>query len=116
MKDYPAWIYIIISLLIAVSANSISAVWARGDEKLSMWFLAVLLISPLVFISYGLTTTKLGMTISSGVIDSLLTVSTIAVGLLVFQEWNKISMLQYIGILFALSGVFLMIFFPKSAS
>lgn len=116
MKNIPIWVYIVISVLIAVTANSVSAIWAKGDDKFTLWLLAVILISPFVFITYGLTTSKLGITISSGVIDSLLTISTIAVGLFIFHEWNKISLLQYLGIVFALSGVFLMIFFPKAGS
>jgi hypothetical protein len=116
MKNLPVWIYILVSLVIAVSANSISAIWAREDDKITLWLLAIVIISPFVFITYGLTTSKLGMTISSGVIDSLLTVSTIAVGLFIFQEWSRISLLQYLGIFCALLGVFLMLFFPKESN
>ncbi len=116
MKNFPVWVYILVSLIIAVSANSISAIWARGEDKYTLWLLAVIIISPFVFITYGLTTSKLGVTISSGVIDSLLTVTTVAVGLFIFQEWSKISLFQYVGIVFALSGVFLMLFFPKGGN
>ncbi|HLC66048.1 MAG TPA: hypothetical protein VJK52_00230 [Candidatus Nanoarchaeia archaeon] len=114
MKNLPLWLYIAIAVLIAVLGNSISAVWAKGDDKLSIWLIAVLLISPLVFISFGLVTSRLGLAVTSGVIDSLLTVSTIAVGLILFQEWHKISSLQYFGMGLALLGIFLMIYFPKS--
>ena len=116
MKNLPVWLYVIIAVAIAVLANSVSAVWAKGDDKFSVWFLALLVISPLVFISFGLTTSRLGVAVSSGTIDSLLTVSTIAVGLVLFQEWQKVSTLQYLGIAFAVIGIFLMVFFPKSGT
>ena len=68
----------------------------------------------MVFFSFGLVTSRLGVAVSSGIIDSLLTASTIAVGLILFQEWSKVSMLQYFGMVLALCGIFLMLFFPKS--
>lgn len=113
MKNLPVWFYVIGAVAIALLANTVSAIWARGDDKFSLWLLALLVISPMVFISFGLTTSKLGVTVSSGTIDSLLTVSTIVVGLVLFQEWQRISALQYLGIVFALAGIFLMVFFPK---
>lgn len=113
MKNLPDWAYVVVAVLIALSANSLSAVWAKGDDKFSIWLLALLLISPLVFITFGLTTSKLGVAVSSGVVDSLLTASTIVVGLLIFQEWNRITTLQYLGIGMAFLGVCLMLFSPK---
>ena len=76
----------------------------------------MLLLSPLVFITFGLVTAKLGVAIGSGVIDSLLVLTTVAVGLIVFREWDKISALQYLGMALALAGVFLMLFFPKAGA
>lgn len=113
MKNFPAWAYVIVAVGVAVLANSISAIWAKQDDKFSYWLLAVLLISPFVFITFGLVTQRAGVAIASGVVDSLLTLTTIAVGLVLFQEWSKISSLQYLGMAMALAGVFLMLFYPK---
>lgn len=114
MKPFSTWIYILAAVFIAVLGNSVSAIWAKEADKFSLWLLAVLAISPFVFISFGLVTSRLGVAIGSGVIDSLLTLSTISVGLFLFQEWGKVSSLQFLGMALALSGVFLMLFFPKS--
>lgn len=114
MKSVPIWILVLIAVMIALLANSVSAVWAKSDERFSWWLIALVMISPLVFVSFGLTSSRLGVAVSSGVIDSLLTISTIAVGLILFQEWNRLSSFQYVGLLFALTGVFLMLYFPKS--
>ena len=105
-------LYILVAVVVAVSANSISAIWAKQDNKFSLWLLAVIIISPLVFITYGLVTSRIGMALASGVIDSLLIVGTIAVGLILFKEWDKILGLQYVGMAFALLGVLLIIFSP----
>ncbi|MEK7642545.1 MAG: hypothetical protein AAB392_01990 [Patescibacteria group bacterium] len=111
MNKFQIWFYIIIAVLIALSANSLSAVWASKEDKFtSPWFLALILISPLVFITFGLVTTKLGLALTSGTIDSLLTVSTIIVGLFVFKEWGSVSLYQYIGMAFAVFGIILMQF------
>ena len=109
MKNF---LYILTAVVVAVSANSISAIWAKQDSKFSPWLWAVVLISPLVFITYGLVTTRIGVALASSVIDSLLIVGTIAVGLILFKEWDKIIGLQYLGMGLAFLGVLLIFFSP----
>ena len=112
MKTYAVWLNVAVAVAVALAANYSASMWASSENR-PLWFIIMLLISPLVFITFGLTTARLGVSISSGAIDSLLTVSTVMVGLIIFQEWNKISTTQYVGLAFALCGIFLMIFFPK---
>ena len=104
------WLYIIGAVFIALLANSISAVWASKENKFTIWLLPVIIISPIVFITFGLVTSKLGLTISAATIDSLLVISTILVGLFLFHEWNTISLYQYIGISLAAMGIIFMQF------
>ena len=111
MLVFKNWFYILIAVLVALLANSISTIWASKENKFhSIWFLAVLLISPLVFITFGLVTSKFGLTITSAIVDSLLTVSTILVGLFLFGELGSISWYQIVGIFFAIIGIVLMLF------
>src|SRR3989344_9290231 len=111
MSKFQIWLYVISAVIVAVLANSVSAIWASKEDKFtSLWFLLVIIISPLVFITFGLVTSKLGLAVSSGTIDSLLTISTILVGLFIFHEWNNISLYQYIGIVFTVLGIILMQF------
>ena len=112
MSKLQTWLYVGVAVLIALLANSISAIWASKENKFSLWLLLLILISPLVFITFGLVTSKLGVVVSSGTIDSLLTIGTILIGLFLFNEWSSISMYQYAGIVFALIGIVLMQF-PK---
>ena len=105
-------LYILIAVVVAVSANSISAIWAKQENKFSIWLLFVILISPLVFITYGLVTSKIGIALASSVVDALMIIGSIAVGLFIFHETNKIIGLQYVGMAFALLGVLLIIFSP----
>lgn len=111
MSRLRIWLYIISAVIVAVTANSISAIWASKEDKFSsLWFLLVIIISPLVFITFGLVTAKIGLSVSSATIDSLLTVATILVGLFIFHEWSSISLYQYIGISLTILGIILMQF------
>ncbi len=108
MGKFHIWFYIIIAVLIALAANSIATIWAGKESKFTIWLLALVLISPFVFITFGLVTSKIGLVVSSGTIDSLLTVSTILVGLFIFREWTNISVFQLTGLGFTVLGIILM--------
>lgn len=109
MSKIYVWIYITVAVLIALSANYISVIWASKENKFSSpWLLAVVVISPFVFITFGLVVSKLGVALTSGTVDSLLTVSTILVGLFIFHEWGNLSLYQYTGIVLAIGGIVLM--------
>lgn len=114
MKNAIFWFAIIGAVAIASLTDSVSALWARQPSKFSIYLLYLLILSPCVFIAFGLVTTKVGLAITSGVVNSLLVLSTILVGLFIFGEWSKISMLQYAGMALALCGIVLMLFFPKN--
>ncbi len=110
MSKVQIWSYVIGAVLIALAANSISAVWASKEDRFNPWLIAVIVISPFVFITFGLVTSKIGLVLSSGTIDSLLTISTILVGLFLFNEWSTLSLYQYFGVGFAALGIILMQF------
>jgi len=111
MSKLQIWMYVIGAVIVAVLANSISTIWASKDSKFtSIWFVLLLIISPFVFITFGLVTSKLGLSVSSATIDSLLTITTILVGLFIFHEWSNFSMYQLTGILLTISGIGLMQF------
>lgn len=109
-----AWPYIAGAVAVAVLANSLSLLWARGESRYSVWFFAMVAVSPFVFISFGLVGSRMGLAVGSAVLDSLLTLGTIAVGLVFFQEWRSVSAAQFAGMALALAGIFLMLFFPKT--
>jgi multidrug transporter EmrE-like cation transporter len=110
MHKFEIWFYILGSVSIAVLANSIGIIWATDKGgKFSLWLLLLVLISPLVFISFGLTASKLGgLSMGSAIIDSILTISTILVGLVLFKEWGNVSLYQLVGMSFAVCGIILM--------
>lgn len=102
------WALIIVAVAVAVLGNSVSSVWASQENRINIWLIPLLVVSPLVFLTFGMVTAKLGgLAVTSATIDILLTVCTVAVGLIVFNEWSSVSTQQYIGIFFALLGVIL---------
>lgn len=105
-------LYIFAAVAIAVLANYLAAAWAQKDDKWSLLLVAVVLISPFVFITFGLVTARMGVALGSGTIDSLLTISTVLLGLVVFGEWNRLSQYQYLGLLFVLTGLLVIHFSP----
>lgn len=114
MEKLIVWTYTIGAVAIALFGNYLAATWAKQDEKFSLLFLAVILVSPFVFISFGLVTSRIGVAIGSGTIDALLTVTTVIMGLTLFHEWSKISSLQFLGLLFVMLGITLLQFSMKS--
>lgn len=112
MSKIQIWFYVAVAVLIALSANYISAIWAGKENKFSSpWLLVVVIISPFVFITFGLVVSKLGVTISSATIDLLLTMGTIFIGLFLFHEWSNLSLYQYLGIALSIGGIVLMQFY-----
>ena len=108
MEKIYTWGYIAFAVAIALTANAIATVWAEGESKFSIWLLAIIVISPIVFIAFGLVTARVGLVVSSGTIDSLLTISTITFALFVFKEWSSVSIAQYVGIAFTINGIIFM--------
>lgn len=102
------WGAIILAVGIAATANSVAALWAQNMT--SIYLPILLFLSPLVFITFGIVTINKGLSITSGVIDSLLVLTTMLIGLIAFGEWKKISLLQVIGMCLAFAGIFLMLF------
>lgn len=108
MEELIVWIYVLVAVGVALAANSVSAVWAKQQKRLSWWLLAVILISPFVFITFGLVTEKVGVAVGSGTMDSLLSLGTIAIGLFFFKELKKLSTFQYAGLVCVAVGILLL--------
>ena len=104
---------VILAVGIALLANYLAATWATRDNKWSLLLLAIVVLSPFVFITFGLVTERIGVALGSGTIDSLLTISTVMLGLLAFGEWNKLSTYQYLGLLLVLTGLIIIQFSAK---
>ena len=106
MQSINIWINIAGAVIVALSANAVATIWAQQPNRLATWWLlAVLLISPLVFITFGLVAERAGMAVAASTIDALLTVSTICVGLLLFGEWHTATSEKLLGLTAIIIGI-----------
>lgn len=102
-----SWIYVLIAVGVALTANAISAKWAGQSNWVNPWLWPMLMISPIVFVTFGITAARIGLTLGSANIDSLLTIATIMFGLIAFREWKMLSAHQYAGVVFIIVGIVL---------
>lgn len=116
MDKLVAWLYVIVAVAVALLGNYLAAIWASKENKFSLFLIPVILVSPFVFITFGLVTSRLGVAITSGTVDALLTIATVVLGLVVFQEWHKLSLFQYVGLACVLFGIMLIHFTAKSTA
>lgn len=107
-----SWIYIIVTVGVALAANALAAKWGTEAQSnwLNPWLWPMLAISPLVFITFGLTASRTGLALGAANVDSMLTVVTVIFGLIVLREWKMLSLAQYGGLLFVLVGIALLQF------
>lgn len=115
-QELQSWAFIITAVAIALAANTVSTKWAQTPHLINQWLVPMLVISPFVFITFGLTAARIGLAEGSAIIDSLLTVSTIMVGLIFFREWSTMSVPNYAGILLVIIGIVLMRWHPPLPS
>ena len=108
------WLYILLAVAVAGAGNSVATLWATSENKTSIWLWAMLLVSPFVFITFGLVAGRTGLAVASATVDALLVVATVVIGLIFFRESSRLSALQGLGIALSVAGIFLMLFFPKS--
>jgi multidrug transporter EmrE-like cation transporter len=104
------------AVAVASVGNSLSAAWAGHGYKLSWSFYGMILISPLVFMTFGMVAGRVGLAVAAGTVDALLVATTVLIGLVFFREWSKVSILQYLGIALSVSGICLMLFFPRTGA
>ncbi len=109
MEKIYIWGLIIFAVGVAVAANTVSAIWAEQPNKIYTWWLPLIFVlSPVVFITFGLVVEKVGVSVGAATLDSALTLCTIFVGLVFFGEWASTSMYKYIGIATTIIGIALM--------
>jgi drug/metabolite transporter (DMT)-like permease len=103
--------YVLVAAGIAIATNYISSRWFSGELRLNSTFFLLMILSPLVFLTYGFVTTRFGLAVTAGIIDSLMVIGTVAIGVVFLRE--SLSIAQYIGVGFSILGVVLMTVFSK---
>lgn len=105
MEKLTTWAFIALAVATALTANTIATIWAKSPATYSVWLIALILISPVVFITFGLVTDRTGLLVSSGTIDSLLTITAVLMALIAFREWSSVTTTQLAGIACTITGI-----------
>ena len=110
MQPWSIWALIVGNIALALTANAVATIWA-GQGGRNWALLAVLVvISPVIFVTFGIVSARVGLAVGSAVIDSALTIASILLGLILFDGWRDVSAVQYGGIGLAVAGIVLMQF------
>ena len=110
MQPWSIWALIAGNIALALTANAVATIWA-GQGGRNWALLAVLVvISPVIFITFGVVSARVGLAVGSAMIDSALTISSILLGLILFGGWRDVTVLQYGGMGLAVAGIVLMQF------
>lgn len=106
-----SWLYVAITVGVALAANVIATRWAEtasvnwSSQWANVWLAPMLVIAPLVFITFGMTADRLGLALGSANVDALLTVATIGVAIIFRNEWNTMSLAQKVGVAAVVIGI-----------
>lgn len=76
--------------------------WKKPSWPLGIAFVS---LSPFVFLAFGYVGSKFGLSVASSLTNSLIVIGPIVVGLIVFGEWQKMTIPLYIGLGLIVAGI-----------
>ena len=108
MKNFllSPWAAVLLCALLSTLTDTLGTLWWEKKD-LSILFGTVLL-SPLVFLSFGYVGRHLGLAMASSLTNTLIVVGPILVGLILRQEIRRLTMPQMIGMALLVAGITLL--------
>ena len=101
-----AWIAL--SILVFTACDILSKFWGL---TMSIWpLLGIIISTQAAYFLFGRVTRDIGLAIGSSVINAGNVVSSMIFGIIFLSEWKILSAQQYMGMLCAIIGIFLMMF------
>ncbi len=110
VTSFPIWVLVLGNIALALTANALSTLWALRNGQDLVLLAVVVVISPIIFLSFGMVSSRVGLAVGSAWIDAALTISSVLLGMILFGGWRDVSLVQYGGIGLALAGIILMQF------
>jgi drug/metabolite transporter (DMT)-like permease len=96
-------------------ADTLGTSW--WEQKKLWMLLAILGLSPLVFLAFGYVGSHFGLAKASSLTNTLVVIGPILVGIIFRGELRQLSAVELAGIVLALAGIALLtIFSPREAS
>jgi len=95
------WLVVGATALVFILCDSLSARWGQTGKDTIMHF--VIPLAPLGYILFGILNRQSSLSINSGLVNSIIIISTICVGVFFFGD--VLSIKQFIGLGFAILAV-----------
>jgi multidrug transporter EmrE-like cation transporter len=97
---------VILCALLSTLTDTLGTLWWE-KKNLSILF-GTILLSPLVFLSFGYVGRHFGLAIASSLTNTLIVAGPILVGLIFRQEIRRLSLYQMIGMILLVAGITLL--------
>jgi len=113
MKNFllSPWTFVIACAALSTLFDTLGTVWW---EQRRMWMLvAVLGLSPLVFLAFGYVGSHFGLAKASSLTNTLVVIGPILFGVLFRGELRQLSVVQVAGMALALVGIILLTVFSS---
>lgn len=107
------WMAVILCAGLSTLTDTLGTLWWEKKETSLLW--ATILLSPLVFLSFGYVGRHFGLAMASSLTNTLIVAGPILVGLILRQEIRRLSAPQMIGMTLLLAGIVLLAWFRPPA-
>lgn len=109
------WSAVLICAALSTLADTLGTVW--WEQKRTWILLAILGISPLVFLAFGYVGSHFGLAKASSLTNTLVVIGPILVGIFFRGELRQLSFVELVGMALAVTGIVLLtVFSPREVS
>ena len=109
------WSAVLACATLSTLVDTLGTVW--WEQKRLWVLLAIVGLSPLVFLAFGYVGSHFGLAKASSLTNTLVVIGPILVGIIFRGELRQLSAVELAGIVLALAGITLLtIFSPREAS
>ena len=109
------WSAVLICAALSTLADTLGTVW--WEQKKIWILLAILGISPLVFLAFGYVGSHFGLAKASSLTNTLVVLGPILVGIFYRGELRQLSFVELVGMTLAVGGIVLLtVFSPREVS
>jgi multidrug transporter EmrE-like cation transporter len=109
------WAAVLACAALSTLADTLGTSW--WEQKRLWMLLAILGLSPLVFLAFGYVGSHFGLAKASSLTNTLVVIGPILVGIIFRGELRQLSALELAGIVLALTGITLLtVFSPREPS
>jgi len=109
------WSAVLICAALSTLADTLGTVW--WEQKKTWILLAILGISPLVFLAFGYVGSHFGLAKASSLTNTLVVIGPILVGIFFRGELRQLSFVELVGMALAVTGIVLLtVFSPREVS